>query len=172
MLPLTLHSCVATLDQAIGATFGHTAFQQTIGATFGYAAFQQTIRATFGYAAFQQAIGATFGYTTFQQTIGATFGHTAFQQTIGAAFGYTTFNQAIRPAFSDDGLGGSGGESVNCKNREGDAEKDLAFHDGVLRGVIGWYGADVTPEIFYENFIELMVTIDASNGCQSPITGQ
>ena len=120
VLPLTLHSCVATLDQAIGATFGYTTFQQTIG----------------------------------------------------AAFGYTAFNQAIRPAFSDDGLGGSGGESVNCKNREGDAEKDLAFHDGVLRGVIGWYGADVTPEIFYENFIELMVTIDASNGCQSPITGQ
>jgi hypothetical protein len=159
VLPLTLHSCVATLDQAIGATFGYTTFQQAIGATFGY-------------TTFQQAIGATFGYTTFQQAIGATFGYTTFQQTIGAAFGYTAFNQAIRPAFSDDGLGGSGGESVNCKNREGDAEKDLAFHDGVLRGVIGWYGADVTPEIFYENFIELMVTIDASNGCQSPITGQ
>jgi hypothetical protein len=30
---------------------------------------------------------------------------------------------------------------------------------------MGWYGADVTPWIFYENFIELMVTIDAGNGC-------
>jgi len=28
------------------------------------------------------------------------------------------------------------------------------------------YGADVTPRIFYENFIELMVTIDASNECR------
>ena len=27
------------------------------------------------------------------------------------------------------------------------------------------YGADVTRWIFYENFIELMVTIDAGNGC-------
>jgi hypothetical protein len=29
---------------------------------------------------------------------------------------------------------------------------------------MGWYGADVTPWIFYENFIELMMTIDAVNG--------
>jgi hypothetical protein len=35
----------------------------------------------------------------------------------------------------------------------------------VCSGVfIGWYGADVTPRIFYENFIELMVTIDGGNG--------
>ncbi|PNB75127.1 hypothetical protein C1X64_05730 [Pseudomonas sp. GW456-E7] len=35
----------------------------------------------------------------------------------------------------------------------------------VCSGVLmGWYGADVTPWIFYENFIELMVTIDAVNG--------
>jgi hypothetical protein len=40
------------------------------------------------------------------------------------------------------------GESVNCKNRESDAEKDLAFHDGVLRGVVVWYGGDVTPRSF------------------------
>ena len=29
-------------------------------------------------------------------------------------------------------------------------------------GVIGWYGADVTPHNFYENFIEVMVTIDGT----------
>ncbi|CAI8903426.1 hypothetical protein EMIT0P171_30277 [Pseudomonas sp. IT-P171] len=52
------------------------------------------------------------------------------------------------------------GKSVNCKNRESDAEDGLAFHDRVLRGVVGWYGANVTPRIFYENFIDVMVTID------------
>ncbi len=31
-----------------------------------------------------------------------------------------------------------------------------------------WYGADLTPGIFYENFIDVMVTIDASDGCLSP----
>jgi hypothetical protein len=30
-------------------------------------------------------------------------------------------------------------------------------------GVIGWYGADVTRRIFFENFIGSMVTIDAKN---------
>jgi hypothetical protein len=29
------------------------------------------------------------------------------------------------------------------------------------------YGADVTPGIFYENFIELMVTIDAGDAAKS-----
>jgi len=28
---------------------------------------------------------------------------------------------------------------------------------------MGWYGADVTPQIFYENFIEVMVNIDAND---------
>jgi hypothetical protein len=40
------------------------------------------------------------------------------------------------------------GKSVSCENRESDAEKDLAFHDGVLRGVVVWYGGDVTPRSF------------------------
>jgi len=40
----------------------------------------------------------------------------------------------------------------------------LAFHDRVLRGVVGGYGADLTPRIFYENFIDVMVTINASDG--------
>jgi hypothetical protein len=30
-------------------------------------------------------------------------------------------------------------------------------------GVVVWYGADVTPRIFYENFIEVMVTIDGND---------
>jgi len=38
----------------------------------------------------------------------------------------------------------------------------------VCSGVLmGGYGADVTPRIFYENFIEMMVTIDASDGSKS-----
>jgi hypothetical protein len=57
----------------------------------------------------------------------------------------------------------SSGESVNCKNRESDAEEELAFHGGVLQGVVVLYGADVTPRIFYENFIEVMVTIDGND---------
>jgi hypothetical protein len=28
---------------------------------------------------------------------------------------------------------------------------------------MGWYGADVTPGIFYENFIEVMVNIDGND---------
>jgi len=36
----------------------------------------------------------------------------------------------------------------------------------VCSGVLmGWYGADVTPRIFYENFIDVMVNID---GIDSP----
>jgi hypothetical protein len=35
----------------------------------------------------------------------------------------------------------------------------------VCSGVfIGWYGADVTPGIFYENFIDVMVNIDSNDG--------
>jgi hypothetical protein len=55
------------------------------------------------------------------------------------------------------------GESVNCKNRESDAEDSLAFHEGVLRGVVVGSGADVTPRIFYENFIAVMVNIDGND---------
>ena len=43
----------------------------------------------------------------------------------------------------------------------------------VCSGVLmGWYGADVTPWIFYENFIELMVTIDAVNGGERACSGR
>ncbi|QJI45199.1 hypothetical protein HKK52_30990 [Pseudomonas sp. ADAK2] len=38
----------------------------------------------------------------------------------------------------------------------------------VCSGVfIGWYGADVTPGIFYENFIDVMVNIDSNDGWQA-----
>jgi hypothetical protein len=94
---------------------------------------------------------------------GATFSDAVFDQTVGTTFRHTTFNQSIRAAFSDNRVNRGSGESVNCKNRESDAEEDLAFHDGVLRGVVVGSGADVTPRIFYENFIEVMVTIDAGN---------
>ena len=86
------------------------------------------------------------------QAIRATFSDAVFDQAIGTTFGHTTFNQAIRAAFSDHGLSRGSGESVNCKNRESDAEKDLAFHDGVLRGAHGlvWsrcYAADFFREL-------------------------
>jgi hypothetical protein len=39
-------------------------------------------------------------------------------------------------------------------------------------GVVGWYGADVTPWIFYENFIDVMVNIDSNDGPSDlPIAG-
>ncbi len=193
-----IDSCNAAFDQTIRTTFGNAAFDQTIRATFGNTAFDQTIRATFSNAAFDQTIRATFSNTAFDQTIRATFSNTAFDQTIRATFSntafddqnrsrratfsnaafdqtirtpfsHTTFNQPIRAAFSDQGVSGSSGKSVNCENRESDAEKGLAFHDRVLRGVVGWYGADLTPRIFYENFIDVMVTIDASDVCPSHV---
>jgi hypothetical protein len=43
----------------------------------------------------------------------------------------------------------------------------------VCSGVfIGWYGADVTPRIFYENFIDVMVNIDSiDRPCELPHAG-
>ncbi|AZC94968.1 hypothetical protein C4K28_2240 [Pseudomonas chlororaphis subsp. piscium] len=39
----------------------------------------------------------------------------------------------------------------------------------VCSGVLfGWYGADVTRRIFFENFIGSMVTIDASDSGEMP----
>ena len=121
-----------------------------------------------GDTAFDQTIRTTFGDTAFEQTIRTTFGNAAFDQTIRTAFSQTAFDQFVRAAFGDHGVRRGGSESVNCENRESDAEKSLAFHDGVLRGVVGWYGADVTPGIFYENFIAVMVNIDVDDGCVQP----
>ncbi|MET1069358.1 MAG: hypothetical protein ABWY28_15240, partial [Pseudomonas prosekii] len=39
----------------------------------------------------------------------------------------------------------------------------MAFHDRVLRVLLVGYGADVTPRIFYENFIAVMVNIDGND---------
>ncbi|MNG10433.1 hypothetical protein D3C84_939000 [compost metagenome] len=42
----------------------------------------------------------------------------------------------------------------------------------MLRGVVVWYGADGTPHNFYENFIDVMVNIDGSDGtAESPCVG-
>ncbi|HEF4761872.1 TPA: hypothetical protein SAN82_004330 [Pseudomonas putida] len=84
----------------------------------------------------------------FQQAVSATFSDTILDQTIRTPFSDTTFDQAIRAAFGDYRLSRGSGKSVYCKNRESDAKKGLAFHDRVLQGVIGWYGADVTPQDF------------------------
>ena len=42
--------------------------------------------------------------------------------------GSAVFNQTIRAAFSDNRVSRRCSESVNCTNRESDAEKGLAFH--------------------------------------------
>jgi len=147
---------------------GNAAFDQTIRTTFSNATFDQTIRTTFSNAAFDQTIRTTFSNATFDQTIRTTFSNAAFDQTIRATFSHTAFDQFVRAAFGNHGVGRGGGESVDSEDRESDAEKGLAFHDDVLRGVVGWYGTDVTPEIFYENFIAVMVNIDADDGCQKP----
>jgi hypothetical protein len=93
-------------------------------------------------AAFDQAIGAISGYTILDQTVRTVSGNAVFDQTIRTPFSHTAFNQTIRAAFSDYRLSRSSGKSVNCKDRESDAEEGLAFHDGVLRGVywLVWSG--------------------------------
>lgn len=45
------------------------------------------------------------------------------------------FDQAIRATFGDDREGG-GGKHIGGQYRESEAEDDLAFHDGVLRGAV------------------------------------
>ena len=168
----------ATLDQTIRTTFSDAFFDQTIRATFSNAILDQTIRTTFSHTFFDQTIRATFSNTILDQTVRTTFSNAFFDQTIRATFSntilnqsirttlsHTAFNQAIRTTFSDNWLSRGSGKSVNCKNRESDAEKGLAFHDRVLRVLLVGYGADVTPRIFYENFIDVMVTIDVGDGC-------
>jgi hypothetical protein len=152
----------AVFNQAIRATFSDATFQQTISTAFGNAVFDQAIRATFSDAAFQQTISTAFGNAVFDQAIRATFSDAAFQQTISTAFGDAVFDQAIRATFGYDRLGG-GGEYVSGQYRESEAENELAFHDGVLRGVVGWCGAIVTPGNHQENFIGMMVNIDGSD---------
>ena len=111
-------------------------------------AFDQTIRTTFGNAVFDQTIRAISCNTILDQTIRAIGSHAILDQAIRTTLSHTAFNQTIRTTFSNYRVSRSSGESVHCKNRESDAEKDLAFHDGVLRGVVVWYGGDVTPRSF------------------------
>ena len=138
----------------------------------GSTVLDQTVGTTFGNAVLHQMVGTISGYAVFDQSVRAISGHTIFDQTIRTPFSHTAFNQTIRAAFSDHRLSRGSGKSVNCKDRESDAEEGLAFHDGVLRGVVGWYGADVTPRNFYENFIDVMVNIDGiDRRCESHHAG-
>ena len=152
----------AVFHQAVGATFSDTTFQQAIGTAFSDAVFHQAVGATLSDTTFQQAIGTTFGDAVFDQAIRATLSDTTFQQAIGTAFSDAVFDQAIRTAFGDDGLG-RGGKYVGGQYRESEAEDDLAFHDGVLRGCSGLCGAIVVPGDHQENFIDMMVNIDGSD---------
>src|SRR3989344_270169 len=134
----------------------------------------QAVRTIGGDGVALQAVGAIGGDGVALQAVGAigsdgvalqairTIGSDAIlDQAIRTTLGHPAFNQTIRATFSDNRLNRGSGKSVNCENRESNAEESLAFHDRVLRGVVGWYGADVTPRIFLENFIEVMVNIDA-----------
>ncbi|MNC66235.1 hypothetical protein D3C75_1166180 [compost metagenome] len=126
--------------------------QQFVGTAFSDAVLQEFVGAAFSDAVLQELVGAAFGNTFFQQAIRTTFGHTILDQAIGTTLGHTAFNQTIRAAFSDHRLSRVCGESVNCENRESDAEEGLAFHDGVLRGAYGlvWsrcYAGDFLREL-------------------------
>jgi hypothetical protein len=150
----------AVFHQAVCTTFGYTVALKTLCTTFGYTVALKTLCTTFSHAVFLKTISTTFSYTTFQQPIRTTFRHTTFQQTVRTTLSHTAVHQAIRAAFSEGRLG----KGAYSKYRESEAKQELAFHDGVLRDVIGWYGCDGTRWIFLENFIALMVTIDASDG--------
>jgi hypothetical protein len=146
--------------QAIRAIGSNGVALQAIRAIGGDGVALQAIRAIGGDGVALQAIRAIGSDGIALQAVGAISGHPILDQAIGATFRHATFNQAIRTAFGDDRLSRGSGESVHCKNRESDAEKSLTFHGGVLRVLLGGYGADVTPRNFYENFIGMMVNID------------
>jgi nucleoside diphosphate kinase len=143
-----MHSGVAAFDQAVGTTFGNTVAIQMIGAVSSNTVAIQVIGAVSGNAVTVQVVRTVSSNTVAVQVIRAISRYTILYQTIGATLDHTAFNQTIRTAFGDNWLSRSSGKSVHCKNRESDAEEGLAFHDGVLRVVMGGYGADVTPWIF------------------------
>jgi hypothetical protein len=157
----TIHLCRTVFDQTIRTTFGNAIFDQTIRtisrnaildqpirAISCNAIFDQPIRTISGNAILDQAIRTISGNAIFDQPIRTISGNAIFDQPIRTTLSHTAFNQPIRTTFSNYRVSRSSGESVHCKNRESDAEKDLAFHDGVLRGVVVWYGGDVTPRSF------------------------
>ena len=133
---------------------------QTIGTIGGDGVALQAIRAIGSNGLALQAVRAIGSDGVALQAIRAIGSNGVALQAIRAIGGDGVALQAIRTAFGDDRLSRGSGESVHCKNRESDAEKSLTFHGGVLRVLLGGYGADVTPRNFYENFIGMMVNID------------
>ncbi len=112
----------------------------------------QVIRTVSCNAVAIQVIGAVSCNAVAVQVIRTISRYTILDQAIGTTLGHTAFNQTIRAAFSDHRLSRVCGESVNCENRESDAEEGLAFHDGVLRGAYGlvWsrcYAGDFLREL-------------------------
>jgi hypothetical protein len=132
------------------------------------ATFEQTVSATFGDPIALQMIGAIRGYCIAEQRVGFGRSDCIAEQWIGFGCGYCIAEQAVRLSGGDrvaeQWVGFGGGEGIQCKNRESDTEDSLAFHDDVLRIAVVGYGADLTPRNEYENFIDLMVVIDAING--------
>jgi len=108
------------------------------------AVFHQAVSATFSYTVALETFSAPFSNTTFQQAIRPAFSNAAFQHTVRPTLSHAAVHQAIRTAFSEGRLG----KGAYSKYRESEAKQELAFHEGVLRDVIGWYGCDVTRQIF------------------------
>jgi len=118
-------------------------------------------------AAFEQAIGTAFSDPIALQMIGTVRGYCVAEQRVSFGGRYGVAEQTVGLSSGDrvaeQRVGFSGGEGIQRKNRESDTEDSLAFHDDVLRGAVVGYGADLTPRHGYENFIDLMVVIDAIN---------
>jgi hypothetical protein len=143
------------------------AFEQTVGTTFGYPVVLQVIGTVRGYCIAEQWIGFGRGYGVAEQWIGFSGRYGVAEQRVGFGGGYGVAEQTVCLSSGDrvaeQRVGFSGGEGIQCENRESDTENSLAFHDDVLRVAVVGYGADLTPRHGYENFIDLMVVIDAIN---------
>jgi hypothetical protein len=125
-----------------------------IGTVRGYCVAEQWIGfgSSYGVAEQRVSFGGRYGVAEQRVSFGGRNG--VAEQTVGLSSGDRVAEQRV---------GFSGGEGIQCKNRESDTEDSLAFHDDVLRGAVVGYGADLTPRHGYENFIDLMVVIDAIN---------
>jgi hypothetical protein len=136
-----LRSSSAAFEQAIGTAFSDPIALQMIGTVRGYCVAEQWI-----------GFGSSYGVAEQRVSFGGRYG--VAEQTVGLSSGDRVAEQRV---------GFSGGEGIQCKNRESDTEDSLAFHDDVLRGAVVGYGDNLTPRHGYENFIDLMVVIDAIN---------
>ena len=99
-------------------------------------------------AAFEQTVGTTFGNGIAEQRVGfGGCGYGIAEQWVGLSSRRNSalFQQTISTAFGDQRLGRGSSKSIQCEERESDAEKGLAFHECVLRGVVVRSGADLTP---------------------------